>query len=274
MRAAAAETWSVPDPDCLVSAPGTQSLIGLLPLLRPESAVAVVGPTYDEHESSFARAGHRVEQVAELAKCGDAQVAIVVNPNNPDGRRHDPETLCTAADRLAARGGLLVVDEAFVDLDPDLSVAGSVRPGLLVLRGIGKFFGLAGLRLGFAVAEPRLAALLRQALGPWAASGPALVVGRAALLDRAWAAEVRRRLAVEAGLLDQVLRGAGLAVVGGTDLFRLANAPRAWAIYEHLGRQGVLVRPFAEQPRWLRFGLPPDAAGRARLAEALASAPR
>jgi cobalamin biosynthetic protein CobC len=125
--------------------------------------------------------------------------------------------------------------------------------------------------LGFAVADPAFARLLRQSLGPWAVSGPALEVGRVALADQGWIDAMRTRLAAEAALLDETLAAADLAILGGTSLFRLVGAPRAWSLYEHLGRHGILVRPFAEQPRWLRFGLPPDAGARQRLVAALAA---
>jgi cobalamin biosynthetic protein CobC len=271
LRAAAARAWGVADPETIVAAPGTQLLIQMLPLLRPSASVAVVGPTYPGHADAFAHAGHEVTPCGSLDEIGDIPVAVVVNPNNPDGRRFAPEELRDAASLLYRRGGLLVVDESFADPAPELSVAGAVMPGLLVLRSFGKFFGLAGLRLGFAVATPDLARLLRDALGPWPVGGAALEIGRVALADAKWIAETRRRLAGEADLLDAVLVSAGLAIVGGTPLFRLAGAPRAWALYEHLGKHGILVRPFAEQPRWLRFGLPPDAQARDRLAMALAA---
>ncbi|HIJ37402.1 MAG TPA: aminotransferase class I/II-fold pyridoxal phosphate-dependent enzyme, partial [Rhodospirillaceae bacterium] len=167
------------------------------------------------------------------------------------------------------RGGLLVVDEAFVDCTPDLSLASKVRPGLLVLRSFGKFFGLAGLRLGFAIGDPDLIRLLRTAIGPWPVGGPALVIGRQALLDQSWIVAARRHLVMEAQALDALLNSANLSVLGGTPLFRLVNASRAWALYEHLGQQGILVRPFASAPRWLRFGLPPGSKAMMRLKAAL-----
>ncbi len=269
LRAAAAERYGAPSPDHVAEAPGTQILIQLLPRLRPFSNVSVVGPTYGEHTACWSAAGHQVLPCETLERVGDPQVVIVVNPNNPDGRRFDRGRLLDMAAVLAKKGGLLIVDEAFCDDEPDLSLAGAVGPGLLVLRSFGKFFGLAGLRLGFALAEPSLARLLRQVLGPWSVGGPALEVGRQALRDEVWIAENRRRLAQETRLLDALLVQAGLSVVGGTHLFRLVNAPRAWALYEHLGQNGILVRPFAASPRWLRVGLPPDQAARQRLAAAL-----
>jgi cobalamin biosynthetic protein CobC len=164
---------------------------------------------------------------------------------------------------------LLVVDEAFGDIEPEQSLVPDVGPGLLVLRSFGKFFGLAGLRLGFAIADPSTARLLRTTLGPWPVSGPALHVGQIALADQSWIESARARLIREAALLDALLIQAKLTVTGGTALFRLVNAPRAWALYEHLGQRGILVRPFAASPRWLRIGLPPGEDGRQRLVGAL-----
>jgi cobalamin biosynthetic protein CobC len=164
---------------------------------------------------------------------------------------------------------LLVVDEAFGDCVPDLSLAPHVRPGLVVLRSLGKFFGLAGLRLGFGIAEPQLARLLRQALGPWAVGGAAAEIGRQALMDNAWIEAARKKLSQESAALNSLLGQANLSTMGGTSLFTLVNAPRAWALFEYLGQQGILTRPFSTAPRWLRFGLPPDDAARQRLVTAL-----
>jgi cobalamin biosynthetic protein CobC len=266
---AAAAAYGVAEPGQLVMAPGSQSVIQALPRLRPFSHVAVVGPTYGEHASSWISAGHQLLPCETLDRIGDAEVVVVANPNNPDGRRHDPLRLLEIADRLAPRGGLVVVDEAFADTVPELSLAGQVRPGLLVLRSFGKFFGLAGVRLGFAITDPPLARILRSAFGPWSVSGPALAIGTVALADRRWMSEMRRRLAGEAAALDGVLTRGQLSVVGGTHLFRLVNAPRAWALYEHLGQRGILVRPFVSSPRWLRFGLPAGEDQARRLSQAL-----
>jgi cobalamin biosynthetic protein CobC len=142
------------------------------------------------------------------------------------------------------------------------------RPGLVVLRSFGKFFGLAGVRLGFALARPDLADAVRRGVGPWAVSGPALAIGEAALADRLWIDRTRERLAVETSALDARLERMDLAVSGGTPLFRLVRHGRAQDYYRAFGRAGILVRRFPEHPDWLRLGLPPDEAARARLAQA------
>lgn len=178
---------------------------------------------------------------------------VLCNPNNPDGRR------VSAADlrALVARHALLVVDEAFADFEPQDSLAPHLPiPGAVVLRSFGKAYGLAGLRLGFALAEPALAARIRTALGPWAVSGPALHVGAAALADSAWRDAAGRRLHVDAAALDAVLAGAGFHAAGGTCLFRLVSTPGAAAWAERLGRAGILVRSFPDAPTRLRFGIP------------------
>jgi cobalamin biosynthetic protein CobC len=269
LREAAARAYGVDDPDLLAAAPGSQALLQILPRLRPFSQVAVIGPTYGEYSRCFSLAGHHVLPAETLDRTLDADVVVVCNPNNPDGRRHEPARLLELAEGLAARGGLLLVDEAFCDTAPDLSLASHVRPGLVVLRSLGKFFGLAGMRLGFAIAEPQLARLLRQAIGPWAVSGPVIELGRRILSDADWMEEARKRLAQESNLMNSLLGRAGLSTIGGTSLFTLVNAPRAWALFEYLGQQGILARPFATAPRWLRFGLPPGEAGRQRLDAAL-----
>lgn len=270
LRQIAAAAWGVDDPARIVVGPGSQAMIQLLPLLRPAARVAILGPTYPGHAEAWSHAGHEIIPCASLDDIDEAEVAIVVNPNNPDGRILAPEALRDAAAAMEGRGGLFVVDEAFGDLAPELSVAGERSESLVVFRSFGKFFGLAGLRLGFAVCPPDLARLVRESLGPWPVSGLALAIGRVALADKGWIATTRVKLAAEAAQLDELLHAGGLAVLGGTSLFRLAGAPRAWSLFEHLAKRGILVRPFAEQPRWLRFGLPADEAARRRLAAALA----
>ncbi len=273
LRRAAADAWGVSNDETILAAPGTQALIQALSRLYGPARIAVLEPTYPGYAEAFAQAGHEVVACTVLDELAAGQIAVVVNPNNPDGRETQPGELVALADTMAARGGLLIVDEAFADLTPELSVVAKVTRGLMVLRSFGKFFGLAGLRLGFAVCDPDLARLLREALGPWPVSGPALEIGRIALADRAWIEAMRIRLLREAGFMDALLTQGGLAVLGGTSLFRLAAAPRAWALYEYLGKRGILVRPFQHELRWLRFGLPPDEAARQRLTTALADWP-
>lgn len=254
----------------IVAAPGSQSLIQALPRLRPPGPVAILTPTYAEHARAWSAAGHSVRPLDDSAAADPAGILIAVNPNNPTGRRLDPATLRGLASRFAAAGGLVVVDEAFADASPDLSLIPSLPAATVVLRSFGKFHGLAGLRLGFAVtAETGLAEGLRRSFGPWAVSGPALAIGAAALGDDAWAGATRARLAAEQARLVGLLTARGLDLVGGTPLFTLVRHPEARRLWERLGRAGILVRAFDGQPDWLRIGLPADEAGFERLERAL-----
>jgi cobalamin biosynthetic protein CobC len=271
LAAVAAQAYGAPSAAHVVAAPGTQILLPQVAALAPSGRAAVLGPTYAEHARAAACAGHPVEDVTEVAGLRHAALAVVVNPNNPDGRIVPRATLLACARALPARA-LLVVDEAFMDVGPNgSSLCGDVGCGnIVVLRSFGKFFGLAGLRLGFAVASPEIAARLRAGLGPWAVAGPALEIGAAALADQSWAATTRVRLAQAALRLDQVLTGAGLTVAGGTSLFRLAHVEAASDLFHHLGRAGILARRFARKPTRLRFGLPASEPDWQRLEAALA----
>jgi cobalamin biosynthesis protein CobC len=269
----AARAYGAADAAMVVAAPGTQALIQLLPRLRSRSRVAILGPTYAEHEICWRREGHQVEVVPRLKTLPDADVAVIVNPNNPTGRLIGRAQLHQLAADLGRCGGLLVVDEAFVDvMHPAATLVPELPPATIILRSFGKTYGLAGLRLGFAIAEPQFARRIGDLLGPWAVSGPAIAIAERALSDAAWLLATRERLVGDAARLDGVLRGAGCEIVGGTPLFRLAAHPGAQRLRETLGRHGIHVRRFAEHPTWLRFGLPGSEAAWLRLAEALTPA--
>ncbi len=253
LEMAAARAYGVADPTMVAAAPGTQILISLLPRLLPCVSVAIVGPTYAEHAASWTAGGSAVRIVDSIQAIGAERGAVLCNPNNPDGRRFRDTDLV----QLAGRLDLLVMDEAFADLDePGLSLAPMLPGNAVVLRSFGKTYGLAGLRLGFAVAAPALARMIRAALGPWAVSGAAVEIGTAALADTAWLAGARRRLAHDVPRLDALLAKAAMRVVGGTRLYRLAHTPDAMATFNRLGRAGILARRFEAEPAWLRFGIP------------------
>jgi cobalamin biosynthetic protein CobC len=255
----------------IVAAPGTQALIQLYPHLAPPGQALVIGPTYEEHAQALGLAGRDVRYERSLSNLDDEdRIAVVVNPNNPDGKSIPPDALLFAAERLAERGGLLVVDEAFAGCNPSESVAAHAgMDGLLVLESFGKFFGLAGARLGFAGGSPEMTGALQAMLGPWAVSGPALAIAAKAYADDGWIGETRRRLASDRKVLDTVLTDVGLQVLGGTDLFVLARHFQAQHIWRELAARHILVRKFEYQQDWLRFGMPGDNRTRERLAGAL-----
>jgi cobalamin biosynthesis protein CobC len=258
LRQAAAKCYGALDEAFVVPAPGTQSLIQTLPRLRPTGRVCVLSPTYNEHAHCWRAAGHDVTEISRLSSdVENADVVIVVNPNNPDGRRHDPQNLKNLAARQAENGRWLVVDEAFCDVTPELSLASLAgAPGLIILRSFGKFYGLAGLRLGFALTETRLAEQLSTRLGPWSVSTPAIKVGVQALSDQHWIENTREELQKSSDRMDQLLSDIGMSIVGGTILFKLVESEDASSHFHWLAGDGILVRKFQHNPEWLRFGLP------------------
>jgi cobalamin biosynthesis protein CobC len=273
LAAVAARAYGAPSVAHVVAAPGTQILLPPVVSLAPAGHAAILAPGYSEHARAAALAGRSVKAVRGIDECGDATLVILANPNNPDGRLYPRDDLLALAEDLRGRRGVLVVDEAFIDVGPPAaSLAADVTCGnIVVLRSFGKFFGLAGLRLGFALAAPALAARLRSALGPWPVSAPALIVGTQALADAAWIERTRTRLDKSSERLDEILSDAALAVVGGTSLFRLVRTPAAGALFQHLGSNGIWVRSFPDNANWLRFGLPGSAPQWKRLKDALIS---
>jgi cobalamin biosynthesis protein CobC len=267
----AARAYGAPSRDCVVPAPGTQILLTPVAALVPPGRAAVLGPTYGEFARAAALAGHVVAEVGDISQLRDADLAVVANPNNPDGRVFKKQELLDLADACGSRS-LLVIDEAFMDVGPvGASLGGEVaRHNIVVLRSFGKFFGLAGLRLGFALARPEIAVRLATALGPWAVSGVAVMIGQTALSDHEWANTMRKRIEGEARRLDAALEGARIEVVGGISLFRLVHTSAADRLFQQLGRAGILVRRFPEHPEWLRFGLPGNEIAWDRLRAALA----
>lgn len=270
---AARKAYNVPKQAAIVPAPGTQALIQWLPHLASPGTVAILGPTYSEHAQSWQRAGRIVIELSEIENSpGDAKHLVIVNPNNPDGRILSFTHIARVAEEIKRRGGWLIVDESFVDIDPAISCAElcAYLP-VVVLRSFGKFFGLPGLRLGFLIAEPRIVTSVQAALGPWCVATPALTIGTAALDDHAWAKATRANLKTMAEHLDRVLEAAGLKIIGGLPLFRLVQHEDAAALHEKLARKHIWCRRFDEAPNRLRFGPPRDSKDLARLKEALLS---
>lgn len=254
LEAAAALAYGAPDAGAVVAAPGAQALIQILPRLLQGRRIGVAGPTYEEHASSWRRAGRDVSTCASPDELAGFDIGVIVNPNNPTGRIFSREELLALARRTR-----LIVDESFADFSVEASIAHEAADiGAIVLRSFGKAYGLAGLRLGFAIAPAETVAGLREELGPWPVSGPAIAIGRQALSDRVWHGAARRRLAENADRLDALLTAAGFETVGGTSLFRLAAHPRAQAVADKLGHAGVHIRRFAAAPHWLRFGIPAE----------------
>ncbi len=272
----AADYYQV-DATRITAAPGTQALIQWLPFLRAQQhgagRIGVVGPTYAEHALCWTRAGHDVTQIsAPHIADGNFDVVVLVNPNNPDGRIMPGADLIGMAAQLAARGGWLVLDEAFMDCDPDNSFCPHLNAHLnvIILRSFGKFFGLAGLRLGFALGAPEMVVNISMLIGPWPVSGMACAVGALALRDHAWITHTRARLSHAVETRDAILAQRGLHIIGSHPLFSLLDTPYADQLFTHLAQHGIYVRRFDATPHWLRIGaLPDDDASAQRLTQCL-----
>ncbi len=244
--------------ESLLLAPGSELLIRLLPDIIPARHVCISTPTYGDHAKSWGRSTAKVTESHDaLTDSGRADILVVCNPNNPDGRTWSKDCLSDACQRLAERGGWLIVDEAYADLDPKLSMASSGgKPGLIVLRSFGKFFGLAGIRLGALIAPQSILHAMRERLGVWPVAGPTLEIATQAYSDLRWQIDMRRRLETACERLDAVLSTHELSIDGGTSLYRYLRLADAEATWRVLAEQGVYTRRFKDNPHAIRIGLP------------------
>ncbi|MDZ3831474.1 MAG: aminotransferase class I/II-fold pyridoxal phosphate-dependent enzyme [Sphingopyxis sp.] len=266
LEAAAADVFGV-DAQRVCAVPGTEiglRLVGRMIGDAPGGGAHHMIPCYRTHGEMMP---HSIAVPRDEAAATEGSL-LLANPTNPDGH-------VTTADemrRLGARDGWLMIDEAFADTDPAISMAPQVADDrrLIVFRSFGKFFGLAGVRLGFVIAPGAILDGLRAMLGAWPVSSGAIAIGTAAYRDSGWIAAMRAALPREAAGLDALLARHGHVAIGRCPLFRLIETPHAAALFDRLAHSAILTRPFAERPDWLRIGLPADAAAAARLDAALA----
>ncbi|WP_306113532.1 MULTISPECIES: threonine-phosphate decarboxylase [unclassified Roseovarius] len=241
LEVAARRFWQIPERCAVLAAPGASALIARIPGLLDPGIVDIPTPTYNEHAAAFTAHGW-----AQASR--NATAKVIVHPNNPTGHWYTLEDLTAP---------FMVIDESFADVDPSRSMIGIAdQPGRIVLKSFGKFWGLAGLRLGFAIGPQELIDRLSQMLGPWPVSGPAQSVATAALTDLAWARTTRDRLTRDAGRLDRIMTTAGAEVTGGTPLFRLYRVDNAAAWQDRLARHHIWTRVFPYSDELIRLGLP------------------
>ena len=253
-------------PAAVLPLAGAQAAIQLIPSLTTPGDARVLAPTYNEHAAALKAQGWEVSEVARFEELAGAELAVIVNPNNPDGSCIETGAVLRLADQVR----YLIVDESFVDARPESSMAPLAgRRGLLVLRSFGKFYGLAGVRLGFVIGHPDDLAVLSDLSGPWSVSGPALAVGSAALCDAEWQRATATRLSGDAERLDKLAVAAGWSLVGGTELFRTYATPSAIEAQGMLARHHIWSRVFPYSATWMRLGLPGNEREWARLETAL-----
>ena len=253
---AAREFWNVPKEVVIVPASGVSAIIAMLPSLAACSQVSILNPTYNEFSAAFRGYNWDVRE--------KAPVQVRIHPNNPDGRLFARTEIEDTHDQLT------IIDESFCDICPENSLVDlAQKHNHIILKGTGKFWGLAGLRLGFAIAAPDLAHKITQQLGPWNISGPAQYIGQKVLSDTNWAQATRAELAVMTEQLRDVLVQNDLTILGGTDLFQLAETTDAKSLHHHLCQNHILTRIFPYSDKWIRLGLPANETDLARLNDAL-----
>ncbi|WP_233586881.1 threonine-phosphate decarboxylase [Caulobacter sp. 602-1] len=252
----AARAFGVADPGRVVATSGAEAALRLLPGLIGGGEVALLAPIYGGHAESWAASSPSLVTSPEDPRAVAADVLVLVNPNNPDGRRIDRDTLAALAAERSDAGRWTVVDESFGEVAPELGVAELEIDRLAILRSFGKFYGLPGARLGFLIGNKVFAQEFRALLGDWPIGADALALGIEAYADAAWRGRTRAWLATQAGAVDTVLAKAGLKPLGGCDLFRWVETPDAHGLFTQLCARGILTRPFADRPDRLRLGLP------------------
>ncbi|OUR63942.1 threonine-phosphate decarboxylase [Methylophaga sp. 42_25_T18] len=256
----------------LLAVAGSQAAIQALPYLRGNGRVGIIAPAYAEHAYAWQQAGHEVIPL-DIDSISNAiiqlDVLVIINPNNPSAQQFSSEQLLSWHQQLLAKNGWLIIDEAFIDSSPEHSLATHCPTnGLVVLRSLGKFFGLAGLRIGFVLAEATLLKQLADRLGPWPIAHASRYVAQLALQDKMWQQQCRHQLRQQGSRLQQLLTRAGLKPHGSSDLFHWVKIDNAELVHQNLAQQGILTRVF-ETPSSLRFGLPKSESDWQRLQAAL-----
>ncbi|MTI09364.1 threonine-phosphate decarboxylase CobD, partial [Curvivirga aplysinae] len=239
--------------------PGSQFIISQLPHLFAPDEIAILYPTYGEHVPAWKEAGHQVHLVKDIneAQALNTKFILLVNPNNPDGKFYSQSELLEISNQQASKGGCLVIDEAFIDISPEDSLSDYAgQDGLIILRSFGKFFGLAGIRLGTLLAPQEIIERLQRRLGPWAVSSITLAVATQAYQDQEWIEQQKADLIKSSEKMDHLFSAIGCDIVGGTILYRLFHIKNASALFYHLGHQGIYLRHFEYNPNWLRVGVP------------------
>jgi cobalamin biosynthetic protein CobC len=256
----------------LLPGAGSQIFKETIPRLFEQSCrVAIPDVGYQEHRRCWLACGHRIVEydgfkpasLGALIEAGAVDCAVVVHPNNPTAATIDIATLDRWRQRLLQSDGLLIVDEAFADCaESNSSLQLDDHEGVIVLRSLGKFFGLAGLRVGFALGDSERLQQLKSLRGLWSVSGVSQYVAALALADQTWQQQAQLQIAVNSDSLYQLLGSYFPAhQLRQSSLFVSLLLPQAEAIalYMGLAQRAILVRFCAlndSSQALLRFGLP------------------
>lgn len=280
LLASAAKFYDVKQ-NSITATPGSQIAIRLLPQLFEPSKVAIPTLGYKEHAASWQMANHQTlhyhdaTELLELINTNRVEHVVVINPNNPNGEKLNLRTL----DRIILKiSGICIIDEAFIDYydddfdegDDSTSISSATKvlsdfeyDNLIILRSVGKFFGLAGIRLGFCIGFHPSLQTLNALLQPWSISHASQYIGIQALQDKQWQQQQRVKIKQHQNafqmalndLLNQHLEQHTSAEAGlFTTVF--ADDTALNKLHHQLAKQGILTRLDNDQQSWLRFGLP------------------
>ena len=251
--------------DALRAVGGSQQAIQALPQyrrqLKKESGVVWVPlQGYKEHQNAWLTAGFTIKHYVKLPHTSELSaqdVVVIINPNNPTGAVQPLDSISKLHERLVELDGWLIVDEAFGDAVSgfDSTVPLTCDKHCFVLRSMGKFFGLAGLRIGFVIAHEQHLALLDNFIGPWPVNGPALFIAEEALKDTRWQQKQQTALKQTSVYLHDLLKENLAVETVGTNLFRTAYLQDAKALHHHLCSYGIYTR-LTDEKDAIRFGLP------------------
>ena len=234
---------------------GAQAAINILPVLFPIGNITILEPTYNEYNKVFSDFSRNIITVRTLHELKNSQIAILCNPNNPDGRLYSNEDLI----ELSKNVQVLIVDESFIDQYPENSLSTKINNqtnNIIILRSFGKFFGLAGLRLGFTITGKKLDKKIKDLIGPWPISSITSIIASKALCDNVWKENTIKYLQENSRLIDSLTSKLKWEIVGGTNLFRLYKTPNASIAQDKLAKLKVWTRRFSYSPYWIRLGIP------------------
>ncbi|MDT3428929.1 threonine-phosphate decarboxylase [Paenibacillus forsythiae] len=263
LRSAISQKYNI-DPSSILVGNGAAEVIDLIVRGFKPGKVAVVDPAFREYAEASLKAGAEMLPVpasaedafaipveALLAACEEADLLFVGQPNNPTGQWLDREAVARLADTAATHQTVVVLDEAFIDFFEDESELSFIREAansrhVIVIRSMTKFYGIPGLRLGYAVAHPDNISFLRRLQVPWSVNYLAQKAGVFALNQTGYEERTKQLVALERSWLTEELRSIGCQPFPGKANFMLVrtsrSGPAAEELQHTLGKQGILIR--------------------------------
>ena len=239
---------------CVRAVSGAQGGINILPFLLPNKTVSILSPTYNEYQNVFSNSLKKIINVKNLSELKKSQIAIICNPNNPDGKLYSNDNLL----KISKSVEYLIIDESFIDQYPRKSLSHKLddQTNILILRSFGKFFGLAGIRLGFLISNKEIDKKIQFLIGNWPISNVAINVASKALIDHVWIMNTISFLKEGSYFLDCLASEINWKVVGGTNLYRLYETPNAHDAQNKLANFKIWSRRFSYSKKWIRLGIP------------------